>query len=149
MTPPAPERHNSHTQYALLRSQARAILALGFFTAACSTARKYVLAATAHTTCRRAAGRHRRAGLLLGCVVLLSDTADNGYANYSVLSGHGVTAGRAGQAIITVLAVALVVVAPQVCRGFAQAGRAMPRGSAAAVGLACFVMAGVTRRGAA
>lgn len=56
----------------------------------------------------------RRSGLLLGCAVLLSDAAANGYANYAVRTGPGCTAGRAGQAVVTVLAVALLVVAPRV-----------------------------------
>jgi hypothetical protein len=53
----------------------------------------------------------RRAGLVLGCAVLLTDAAGNGYANYAVRSGQGVTAGRAGQAVVTVLAIALLAVA--------------------------------------
>jgi hypothetical protein len=58
----------------------------------------------------------RRAGLLLGCAVLLSDAAANGYANYAVRPGPGpgITAGRAGQAVVTVLAVALVAATPRI-----------------------------------
>lgn len=56
----------------------------------------------------------RRSGLLLGCAVLLSDAAGNGYANYAIRSGQGVTAGRAGQAIVTILAIALLAAAPRV-----------------------------------
>lgn len=58
--------------------------------------------------------RRRRAGLLLGCAVLLSDAAGNGYANYVVHSGQGVTAGRVGQAVVTIFAVALLAAAPRV-----------------------------------
>ena len=56
----------------------------------------------------------RRAGLLLGCAVLLSDAAGNGYADYAVRPGQGVTAGRAGQAVVTMLAIALLAAAPRV-----------------------------------
>ncbi|MFG3582217.1 hypothetical protein [Micromonospora chersina] len=53
-------------------------------------------------------------GLLLGCVVLASDAAANGYANYVLDAAPGITPGRIGQAVVTVLAVALVAVAPRV-----------------------------------
>lgn len=56
----------------------------------------------------------RRAGLLLGCAVLLSDAAGNGYADYAVRPGHGITAGRVGQAVVAVLAIALLAAAPRV-----------------------------------
>jgi hypothetical protein len=56
----------------------------------------------------------RRAGLVLGCAVLLSDAAGNGYANYAVRSQPGITAGRVGQAVVTVLAVALAAVSPRI-----------------------------------
>ncbi len=71
-----------------------------------------------------------RAGLLLGCAVLLSDAAGNGYANYAVRPGQGVTAGRAGQAVVTILAIALLAAAPRVwpwlrpgCRAARYRGR--------------------------
>ena len=48
----------------------------------------------------------RRAGLVLGCTVLLTGAAANGYANYVTHAASGLTAGRVGQAVITVLAVA-------------------------------------------
>lgn len=54
----------------------------------------------------------RRVGLLLGCAVLITDAAANGYANYVIDSSTGLTAGRIGQAVITVLAVALLAAAP-------------------------------------
>ncbi|WP_199716801.1 hypothetical protein [Micromonospora musae] len=53
-------------------------------------------------------------GLLLGCAVLASDAAANGYANYVLETAPGVTPGRIGQAVITALAVALIAVAPRV-----------------------------------
>lgn len=45
-----------------------------------------------------------------------SDAAANGYANYSLDATAGETIGRVGQAAITVLAVAIVVVAPHFWR---------------------------------
>ncbi|MFG3714758.1 hypothetical protein [Micromonospora sp. NPDC047730] len=53
-------------------------------------------------------------GLLLGCVLLGSDAAANGYANYVLDTAPGITPGRIGQAVITTLAVALIAVAPRV-----------------------------------
>jgi hypothetical protein len=55
----------------------------------------------------------RRAGLVLGCAVLVTDAAANGYANYAVGDVEGITAGRVGQAVITLLAVALLLAAPR------------------------------------
>lgn len=55
----------------------------------------------------------RRAGLLLGCAILITDAAGNGYANYVIDASNGLTAGRVGQAVITVLAVALLAAAPR------------------------------------
>ena len=56
----------------------------------------------------------RRAGLALGCAVLVTDAAANGYANYALDTSPGLTAGRIGQAAITVLALALLAAAPRV-----------------------------------
>jgi hypothetical protein len=55
----------------------------------------------------------RRAGLVLGCAVLLSAAAGNGYADYAIRPGQGITAGRAGQAVVTMLAIALLASAPR------------------------------------
>ncbi|MEU5727361.1 hypothetical protein ABZ783_36930 [Micromonospora sp. NPDC047738] len=52
-------------------------------------------------------------GLLLGCVVLASDAAANGYANYVLDTAPGITPGRIGQAVVTALAVALIAAAPR------------------------------------
>lgn len=52
-------------------------------------------------------------GLLLGCAVLASDAAANGYANYVLDPVPGITLGRIGQAVITALAVALIAAAPR------------------------------------
>ena len=56
----------------------------------------------------------RREGLALGCAVLVTDAAANGYANYVLDSSPGATAGRIGQAVITVLAIALLATSPRV-----------------------------------
>ena len=55
----------------------------------------------------------RRAGLGLGCAGLVSDAVANGYANYVIDAASGLTAGRVGQAVISVLAVALLTTAPR------------------------------------
>jgi hypothetical protein len=56
----------------------------------------------------------RREGLVLGCAVLVTDAAANGYANYALDNSGGATAGRISQAAITALAIALLAVAPRV-----------------------------------
>ena len=55
----------------------------------------------------------RRAGLLLSCAVLVTDAAANGYANYALDASVGLTAGRVGHAVITLLALALLVATPR------------------------------------
>lgn len=76
----------------------------------------------------------RRAGLLLGCAVLLSDAAGNGYADYAARPGHGITAGRAGQAVVTVLAIALLAAAPRIWPWLRPGSRATRRGKEPAPG---------------
>lgn len=56
----------------------------------------------------------RLPGLVLGCAVMVTDALANGYANYVVDRAGGVTAGRVGHAVITLLAVALLVRAPAI-----------------------------------
>ncbi len=56
------------------------------------------------------------AGLILGAVVLVTDALANGYANYVVDTSGGITAGRIGQAVITLLALGLVLVLPKALR---------------------------------
>ncbi|MCZ7373995.1 hypothetical protein [Micromonospora sp. WMMC250] len=51
-------------------------------------------------------------GLALGCTVLVTDAAANWYANYVLDPAPGVTPGRIGQAVISVLAVGLVALTP-------------------------------------
>lgn len=55
----------------------------------------------------------RRAGLVLGCAVLLTDAVANGYADHVVDGASGLTAGRVGHAVITVLAVTLLAAVPR------------------------------------
>ena len=55
----------------------------------------------------------RRAGLILGCAVLVTDAAANGYANYAIDASVGLTVGRVGHAVITLLALALLVATPR------------------------------------
>ncbi|CCH18276.1 hypothetical protein [Micromonospora lupini] len=62
----------------------------------------------------------RPAGLALGCAVLVTDAAANGYANYVLDPAGGVTPGRIGQAVITALAVALVALTPSLARWYAR-----------------------------
>ena len=64
--------------------------------------------------------RRRRAGLVLGCAVLLTDAAANGYANYVLDETAGFTAGRFGQALISALALALTVAALQLWTAHAR-----------------------------
>jgi hypothetical protein len=59
-------------------------------------------------------------GLVLGCAVLLTDAAANGYANYVLDPAGGVTPGRIGQAVITALAVGLVALTPWLAPWFAR-----------------------------
>ena len=54
-----------------------------------------------------------REGLALGCAVLVTDAAANGYANYVLDSSPGATAGRIGQAVITALAITLLAASPR------------------------------------
>ncbi|PZG16931.1 hypothetical protein C1I95_16525 [Micromonospora craterilacus] len=53
-------------------------------------------------------------GLLLGCAILVTDAAANGYANYVLDPSPGITPGRIGQSVITLLAVALIVATPRI-----------------------------------
>jgi len=60
--------------------------------------------------------RRRRRGLVLAATVLVSDAAANGWGNYALDDTVGITTGRVGQAMITVLAIALVIALPQLWR---------------------------------
>ena len=69
----------------------------------------------------------RRTGLVLACAVLCTDAAANAYANYVSDARDGVTAGRVGQAVITLLAVALLAAAPSLWPWLRPAARQRPQ----------------------
>ncbi len=50
----------------------------------------------------------------MACVVLVTDALANAYANYVVDQPGGVTSGRVGQAVTTLLTAALLIKAPAV-----------------------------------
>lgn len=56
--------------------------------------------------------RRRRSGLVLACLVLVTDAAANGYANYALDAAIGITPGRIGQTVIKILALALTSAGP-------------------------------------
>jgi len=64
--------------------------------------------------------RRRRSGVVLTVAVLVTDAVGNAVANYAYDGTVGVTAGRAGQAVITCLDVAAVAAAPTMWRGAAR-----------------------------
>ena len=57
--------------------------------------------------------RRPAAGLVFGAFVLVTDALANGWANYVVDQADGVTPGRIGQAVISALAVILIVALPR------------------------------------
>lgn len=64
-----------------------------------------------------------RAGVVLSVVVLVSDAAANGWANYALDPADGATAGRVGHAVITLLAVAACAAGPYLWRAAAPLRR--------------------------
>jgi hypothetical protein len=66
--------------------------------------------------------RRRRSGLVLACLVLVTDAAANGYATYVLDAATGITPGRIGQAVITILAGALTTASPWLWIAFRPAG---------------------------
>ena len=60
--------------------------------------------------------RRRRSGVALAAAVLVSDSAANGIANYALDSAGGVTSGRVGHAVITMLALGACAAAPGLWR---------------------------------
>lgn len=74
----------------------------------------------------------RRAGLVLGCAILLTDALANGYAVYGAITTPGLLS-RIGQACVSVLAVALLAAAPWLnrwlwpVRGVADASLSLDR----------------------
>ena len=57
-----------------------------------------------------------RAGVVLATTVLVADAVANGWANHVLDPSPGITAGRVGHGVVTVLAVALLAVAPVLWR---------------------------------
>lgn len=64
--------------------------------------------------------RRCRTGVVLVVVVLVTDALANGVADYAYDLGEGVTTGRVGQAVITLLALGSLVVAPALWRAAAR-----------------------------
>ena len=60
--------------------------------------------------------RCRRSGIVLTVSVFVTDTMANGYANHVLDDSAGLTAGRVGQAVTTVLALVSLAVAPAAWR---------------------------------
>lgn len=58
----------------------------------------------------------RRSGVALVVAVLVTDAAANGHVNYALDPAVGITAERVGQAVITLLALAAIAVAPSLWR---------------------------------
>ncbi len=66
--------------------------------------------------------RRTRRGVVLAVAVLVSDAIANGWANYVLDPAVGVTVGRVGQAVITMLAIAACAFGPQLWRAAAPPG---------------------------
>lgn len=63
--------------------------------------------------------RRRRVGLVFGAAILFLDAAANAVVNYPPHGqAEGVTSGRVGQAVVTVLAVLLVFATPRLWRWY-------------------------------
>ena len=60
--------------------------------------------------------RRRRSGVVLTVAVLVTDAAANAVANYVFDAAEGVTLGRIGQAVITILAILALAAAPAMWR---------------------------------
>lgn len=60
--------------------------------------------------------RRTRTGVALAVAVLGTDAAANGWANYALDHSGGVTVGRVGQTVVTVLAIAAVAASPHLWR---------------------------------
>lgn len=63
-----------------------------------------------------------RAGVVLAVMVLVSDAVSNGWANYVLDPAGGVTLGRVGQAVITMLAIGACAFGPHLWRAAAPSG---------------------------
>lgn len=77
--------------------------------------------------------RRLRTGVVLAVVVLLTDALADGLANHAFDETAGVTAGRIGQAVITLLALGSLVAAPALWRATSRStpstGRAITSAS--------------------
>ncbi|WP_245692003.1 hypothetical protein [Geodermatophilus telluris] len=69
----------------------------------------------------------RRSGVVLTVGVLVSDAAANAWADYALDPAAGVTVGRVGQAVVTVLALAAVAAAPLLWRAASPVGATLSR----------------------
>lgn len=67
--------------------------------------------------------RRTRTGVALAVIVLVTDAAANGWANYALDPAGGVTTGRVGQAVITVLAIGACAAGPSLWRAAAPLQR--------------------------
>ena len=72
--------------------------------------------------------RARRSGVVLAVAVLVTDAAANAWADHVVDDVGGLTAGRVGLAVITLLALVLVLTAPRLWQHAARPGA--PAGTA-------------------
>ena len=60
--------------------------------------------------------RRRRSGVVLAVAVLVSDAVANGWANHALDPADGLTAGRVGHGLVTLVAVGLLVATPGLWR---------------------------------
>ncbi len=60
--------------------------------------------------------RCTRAGVVLAAAILVSNAVANGWAKYALDTSGGITAGRFGHAVITLLALSICVLVPQLWR---------------------------------
>src|SRR5919206_727598 len=67
--------------------------------------------------------RRRRSGVVLAVAVLVSDAVANGWANHALDPAEGLTAGRVGHGVITLVAVGLLVATPGLWRATSPAYR--------------------------
>ena len=64
----------------------------------------------------------RRSGVVLALAVLVSDAVANAWVNYVLDDAGGVTPGRIGSAVVSALALASVLLAPQLWRATSRRG---------------------------
>jgi len=71
--------------------------------------------------------RARRSGVVLAVAVLVTDAVANAWANYAVDDAGGLTAGRVGQAVVTLLALVLVLASGRLWQHAGRPVRDRPR----------------------